>query len=225
MFVHTKVWDAFVPRFVEATTALRLGHAFDYEPDVGTLASGKQLDTVTRHVDDAVAKGATVLAGGRARPDVGPLFYEPTVLTDTRPDMALYGDETFGPVVSLYRVDSVDEAVDRANDSPYGLNFSVWTRDQRAGRRVATRLEAGTVNVNDGYAAAWGSVDAPMGGWKDSGTGRRHGQHGLLKYTEAQTVAIQRWLPTGPPRSMSPQRHAALLTSALKLMKRIPGVK
>ena len=92
----------------------------------------------------------------RARPDVGPYFYEPTILTGVREGMAAFHDETFGPVVSLYPVDSEDEAIAKANDSAYGLNFSVWTSDPKRGRRVASRLQAGTVNVNEAYAAAWG---------------------------------------------------------------------
>ena len=105
----------------------------------------------------------SVLAGGRARPDIGPHFYEPTILSGVRDGMTAYQDETFGPVVSLYPVDSEEEAIAKANDSDFGLNFSVWTSDPARGRRVAARLQAGTVNVNEAYAAAWASVDAPMG--------------------------------------------------------------
>jgi succinate-semialdehyde dehydrogenase/glutarate-semialdehyde dehydrogenase len=139
--------------------------------------------------------------------------------------MTIYADETFGPVVSLYKVTSVDEAVERANDTEYGLNASVWTGDLGRGRKVAQRLQAGTVNVNDGYAAAWASVDAPMGGWKASGIGRRHGAYGLLKYTESQTVAAQRLVPTTAPKGVTQDRYAATMTKALRLMQRIPGVK
>jgi len=225
MFVDEAIWEHFVPRFVEATRGLRLGHSLDYKPDVGSLVSAKQLATVERHVDDAVAKGATVLAGGRARPDVGPYFYEPTVLTDVTPDMDVFAAETFGPVVSIYRVDGAQEAIRSANDSPYGLNFSVWTSDVVRGREVAVRLHAGTVNVNDAYAAAWGSVDAPMGGWKDSGMGRRHGEHGLLKYTESQTIAVERLFPIGPPPFMSADLYAKVMTKAMQAMQRLPGRK
>ena len=105
-----------------------------------------------RHVEDARAQGATVLAGGKHRPDVGPWFYEPTVLDGVTADMAVCREETFGPVVSIYRVDSDDAAVRLANDTPYGLNASVWTRDLARGRALAARIEAGTVNVNEGYA-------------------------------------------------------------------------
>jgi len=223
MYVEDSVWDAFVPRFARAARSLRLGHALDYQPDMGSLSSADQLDTVARHVSDAVGKGATVLAGGRARPDIGPCFYEPTVLTGTSPGMTLYAEETFGPVISVYRVGGAEEAIELANDSCYGLNFSVWTRDTRQGRDIARRLEAGTVNVNEAYAAAWGSVDAPMGGWKDSGVGSRHGEHGILKYTNAQTVAIQRLLPIAPPGRTPPAVYARVMTAAMRALQRLPG--
>ena len=167
--------------------------------DIGSLTSREQLEKVEEHVRDAVAKGARLLAGGRARPEIGPYFFEPTILTDVTAEMELCDQETFGPVVSVYAFESVDEAIDRANATPYGLNASVWTRDAATGRRVAGRIRAGTVNVNEAYAAAWGSVDAPMGGMKDSGVGRRHGAEGIRKFTEAQTIAVQRGLPLAAP--------------------------
>jgi succinate-semialdehyde dehydrogenase / glutarate-semialdehyde dehydrogenase len=225
MYIDTAVWDEFVPRFVKATKSLRLGHSLDYKSDIGSLISAKQLDTVVRHVNDATSKGATLLTGGKARADIGPYFYEPTILTGASHDMTLYAEETFGPVISLYRVSGVEEAIKQANDSCYGLNFSVWTRDADQGRDIASRLEAGTVNVNEAYAATWGSVDAPMGGWKDSGVGSRHGEHGILKYTNAQTVSIQRLLPIAPPSFMPPTGYAKAMTAAMRTLQRLPGRK
>ena len=128
-------------------------------------------------------------------------------------------------MVSLYPVDSEDEAIAKANDSAYGLNFSVWTSDPKRGRRVASRLQAGTVNVNEAYAAAWGSIDAPMGGMKDSGIGSRHGEHGILKYTDTQTIAIERILPVAAPRWLPAQHYAKAMTAALRVLRRLPGVR
>ncbi|KAF0845210.1 succinic semialdehyde dehydrogenase [Nocardia caishijiensis] len=221
LYVAESVRDEFVAAFVERTKRLKIGAAFDYSTEVGSLTNQSQLDTVTAHVDDAVAKGATVLAGGLPRPDLGPLFYEPTILTDVTPEMTLYNDETFGPVVSIYTFRDDEEAIQRANATTYGLNASVWSRDGARGRAVASRVRAGTVNVNDAYAAAWGSVDAPMGGMGDSGLGRRHGADGMLKYTEAQTVAHQRLLGFSAPAGLSDSAWAQTLTLALKTMKRI----
>ena len=133
-----------------------------------------------------------MLTGGKARPELGPYFFEPTVLSDVTPDMTCFATETFGPVVSIYRFTTDDEAVERANDTRYGLNASVWSRSARRGLDVAARVQSGTVNVNEAFAAAWGSIDAPMGGMGESGMGRRHGAQGITKYTEVQTIARQR---------------------------------
>ncbi|MEV7003816.1 succinic semialdehyde dehydrogenase [Streptomyces sp. NPDC093982] len=219
LYVAESIRDKFVAAFVARTKKLKIGAAYDYSIDVGSLTTPSQLKTVTEHVGDAVTKGATVLVGGKARPDLGPLFYEPTILTDVTPEMTLHDHETFGPVVSIYSYRDVNEAVAQANSTPYGLNASVWTENGARGRAVAARVHAGTVNVNEAFAAAWGSIDAPMGGMGDSGLGRRHGADGILKYTEPQTVAHQRIQGFTPPKRISPGTWAALLTAALKVMK------
>jgi succinate-semialdehyde dehydrogenase/glutarate-semialdehyde dehydrogenase len=224
VYVHDAIYDAFVPRLVERLETLRLGPSLTFSDDMGSLTSGDQLAKIAAHVDDAVSKGAEVLAGGRARPDLGPYFYEPTLLTGVTEEMELCRAETFGPVAAVHRCSSVDEMVARANDSEYGLNASVWTRDVKAGREVAARIEAGTVNVNEAYAATWASA-APMGGWKESGLGRRHGRHGLVKYTASQTVAAQRLLSIGTPPFLSHGQYATLMTQAVRLLKHVPGIQ
>ncbi|WP_265444532.1 succinic semialdehyde dehydrogenase [Flexivirga meconopsidis] len=225
IYLPATLWEEFSAKFAQAARALTLSPALDYSGDIGSLISAKQFGTVTDHVQDAKDKGATVLAGGRPRPDLGPHFYEPTILTDVADDMTVFAHETFGPVVSLYRVATEEEAIARANDSEYGLNFSVWTSDPEHGRSVAARLQAGTVNVNDAYAATWGSIDAPMGGMKASGIGSRHGEHGITKYTDAQTIAVERVLPVGAPDGVSPALYARAVTAAFRLLRRVPGVK
>ncbi|MDT3438784.1 succinic semialdehyde dehydrogenase [Pseudofrankia sp. BMG5.37] len=221
IYVDRSVHDAFVRAFAGEVNRLRLGATLDYTTDMGSLTYQRQLDAVRAHIDDAVSRGATVLAGGKPRPDLGPLFHEPTVLTDVTPDMALYRDETFGPVVAIYPVDGDDAAVAAANDTEYGLNASVWSRDAGRARAVAARIDAGTVNINEGYASAYGSQGAPMGGMKASGLGRRHGDEGLLKLTEPQTVASQHLLGFDPPRFLGPDRYATVLTHSLTVLKRL----
>ncbi|MFG2903545.1 succinic semialdehyde dehydrogenase [Kitasatospora sp. NPDC048286] len=219
LLVHRSVADEFLERFAARTRALRLGGGLAYGADMGSLVSARQLETTTRHVDEAVKAGATVVAGGRARPDLGPFFFEPTILDGVTPDMAVCAEETFGPVVSLYRFDTDEEAVAAANSTPYGLNSSVWTRDLRRGRTVAARLRTGTVNVNEAYAAAYGSVGSPMGGMGDSGLGRRHGAEGILRFTEAQTIATQRLVPLAPSFGLDDKQFAAVMTGGLRALK------
>jgi succinate-semialdehyde dehydrogenase/glutarate-semialdehyde dehydrogenase len=225
LYVHESIAEPFTARLAERVEKMRLGTDLDYGPDMGSLISESQLETVRSHVDDAKEKGAEVLAGGRARPDIGPYFFEPTLLRRVEGGMTLFRDETFGPVVSISPFSTEDEVVARANDSDYGLNFSLWTRDTRHGRELATRLTAGTVNVNEGYAAAWASVDAPMGGMRASGLGRRHGAEGIRKYTEAQTVAVQRLMPIAPPPALGQRLWGRMMTWSLRLLRRLPGVR
>ena len=177
------------------------------------------------HVADAVAKGAEVLAGGHARPDIGPYFYEPTLLTGVTEGMTLCREETFGPVAAVYRCDSVDEMVREANDSEYGLSASIWTRDAHTGRVIAARLQAGTVNINDAYAAAWASADSTMGGFESLGLGRRHGAAGIRKYTETQSVAEQRLLPIDTPPFLSHAQWAWALSHMARVLRHTPGIR
>ncbi|MFG2821672.1 succinic semialdehyde dehydrogenase [Kitasatospora sp. NPDC048365] len=221
LYVAESIREKFVAAFVARTKKLKIGAAYDFSADVGSLTTPSQLKTVSEHVTDAVAKGATVLAGGKARPDLGPLFYEPTILADVTPEMTVHDHETFGPVVSIYSFRNIEEAIGLANATLYGLNASVWSRNGARGRAVAARVHAGTVNVNEAFAAAWGSIDAPMGGMGDSGLGRRHGAEGILKYTEAQTVAHQRLQGFYPPSGISPETWAKLLTGSIRFMKAV----
>ncbi|HSU47988.1 MAG TPA: succinic semialdehyde dehydrogenase [Arthrobacter sp.] len=223
IYVHADVHDSFLAAFVNGVKGIRMGAGADWHIGMGSLISAAQLERVDRHVQDALAKGAQLHTGGRRRLDLGPAFYEPTVLTGVTEDMLLAREETFGPVVAVYRVADDDEAVALANDSEFGLNASVWSA--RHGEAVARRLLTGTVNVNEGYAATWASHDAPMGGMKDSGAGRRHGSEGMLKYTEPQTVAVQRLLRVAPAPGMSNRAYARIMKGAITLMGRFPRTR
>lgn len=223
IYVEESIAAEFTRIFGERVRAMTLRGGYEFGVEMGSLISEDQVKAVSSHVDDAVAKGATVVAGGRARPDLGPLFYEPTVLTNVPEDAECYRDETFGPLVSIYPVATIDEAVARANDTEYGLNASVWAASKRAGEEIAARIHAGTVNVDEGYAPTWGSTGAPMGGMGVSGMGRRHGPEGLVKYTEPQTIATTRILNLGGPRGLPPKLWAKVMPPFVKALQYLPG--
>jgi succinate-semialdehyde dehydrogenase/glutarate-semialdehyde dehydrogenase len=218
LVLHEAVAEAFTARFVAGTRALRLGGGLDYSADVGSLVSADQLARVSAHVDDALARGARALAGAVHRADVGPFFYAPTVLDDVPDDALCAREETFGPVVSIRRVASDDEAVAVVNDSEYGLCAAVWSRDARRARAVAARLRAGTVNVNDGYMAGFGSVAAPLGGVGASGLGRRHGREIVEAFSEKQTIATQR-VSLDRVHALGGEKTAAVLTTTMCAMR------
>jgi len=219
IYVVAKHHDEFVKRFVENTESMNLGAGKDWEIDMGPLISVKQFETVRDQVIDAISKGAKLLSGGRVRPDISETFFEPTILTNVSDDMILGRGETFGPVVSIYKVADDAEAVKLANDSEFGLNASVWSRS--GAPELVGKLQAGTVTVNEGYSASWASHDAPMGGMKSSGIGRRHGRSGLLKYTQSQTIARQRLVGIAPFGKQSKEAFSKLLTRLLGIWNRI----
>jgi succinate-semialdehyde dehydrogenase / glutarate-semialdehyde dehydrogenase len=219
IYVAEPLFEPFTGAFVARTKALRLGYAPDFEHDIGCLINHDRLEQVSAHVEDARTKGATVLTGGRRRDDLGELFYEPTILTGVTPEMECYAEETFGPVVSVYPVVDDDEAVARAHESAYGLNASVWTSDHERGRRVASNIKCGTVNINEGFAATFGSIDAPMGGMKDSGLGRRQGRDGIRRFVDVQSVAQAR-IPLAPSHGLDGKSFTSLMTGILRMMKK-----
>jgi len=221
LYVHEGIYDRFVPRFIAEVKKLRLGSAFDFSYEVGALISAEHLEKIQAHVTDALERGATLLTGGKHRPDIAPYAFEPTLLTDVNEDMMLCRAETFGPVVAIYKVDSDEHAIALANDTSYGLNASVWGSKTRS-ESVAVQIQAGSVNVNEGFTASWASTDAPMGGFKESGVGRRHGREGIQNYTDVQTIATQSGLNVAAPRGMSAEAFTRAMTAGLRLMKSLP---
>ncbi|WP_067437425.1 succinic semialdehyde dehydrogenase [Nocardioides jensenii] len=220
LLVADQVYDRFVERFVARTEAMVLGAGHEWTTDMGSLISQAQLDTVTAHVEDAVAKGAKVLTGGRARPDLGPYYYEPTILEGVTPEMTCFGNETFGPVISIYRFHDETEAIARANEGDYGLNAAIFSQDGKRARAIAREIKCGTVNINEAYGATFASVDAPMGGMRQSGMGRRQGAEGIHRYTESQSVGTQRVWGFRPVKGMSNELFAKTLTASARLMKK-----
>lgn len=220
IYVADEVFDRFISAFRDATERIKLGTGLNWNYQMGSLINQDQLDTVQRFVDDAVSKGATVVTGGKPRPDLGPFFFEPTVLTDLGEDTDLLTQEVFGPVVYVQRVASMDEAVRLANATNYGLNASVFAAPDTAWE-LAQQIESGGVTINDGYAATWASVSTPLGGVKESGMARRHGPEGLTKYTEVKNIAQQQIMPMRGPAQMPRKYYGELMTTALDLGRKL----
>jgi NAD-dependent aldehyde dehydrogenases len=221
IYVERPLYEDFLEAFVTATRELTLGGPFEYTTDVGSLIDGDQLERVASHVEDAVDSGATVQTGGQPRPDIGPYFYDPTILTDVPDDSLPACEETFGPVVTVEPVASGASAVEAANSTAYGLNGSVWSSDTGRAKALASQLDCGTVCINDSHNAGWAAYDAPMGGVGQSGIGRRHGPEGLLRYTEPKTVATSRVGPLGSAPGVSDGMYTRVVTALTNAQRRL----
>jgi len=220
VYVPNTMKAAFEKELAERVTSMTVGKSNDFAMDMGTLTGINQLTRVQDYVSDAVGKGAKVLAGAKALPELGPYFYAPTDLTDITDDMRLSRQEVFGPLIAVVGYDSIDQAVEMANDTEFGLNASIVGPTKLA-KQVAGRIMAGSVNVNEGYRAAMASVDSPMGGMKQSGVGRRNGKYGILRFTEARTVGVSTGLLKFPSRARQYKMMAPLMNALAKVMKKL----
>ena len=220
VYVPNSQKEAFETELATRVNSLQVGKSDNFQMDMGTLTGINQLKRVEDFVSDAVSKGAKVLAGAKALPELGPYFYSPTVMTNIKPEMRLAREEVFGPFIAVVGYDSIDEAVELANDTEYGLNASV-VGPVKLAKKVADRLMAGSVNINEGYRASMASIDSPMGGMKQSGVGRRNGHYGLLRFTEARTVGIATGLLNFPSRAKQYNKMAPLMNSLAKVMKKL----
>jgi succinate-semialdehyde dehydrogenase/glutarate-semialdehyde dehydrogenase len=229
-YVHKSVYERFLEKCVEKTRKLRVGSAqSSFGFDMGPMIHEGQLKMVQTHVEDATARGARLLAGGKALPQLGPNFFAPTILADVDHAMRVMREETFGPVLPVRSFRTEDEAVALANDSEFGLAASVFTRDRKRGEALARRIDAGTVTVND-VISCFGISEAPHGGVKASGIGRTHGRFGLEemvwpKYVDADRIPGMKkpwWYSYSP--AFAQQMHGFVeLLFAKKLTNRLRG--
>lgn len=204
IYVMDSVYDAFLAKVVERVKTLRQGNQLGYDEDVGAVFWDRQMSIIEDHVADAIGKGAKIHVGGERNGDLPGLYYRPTVMTDVNHDMKIMRDETFGPIICIQRVKSEAEALQLANDSRYGLNGNVWSKNKQHAIELAEQVETGGISIND-MAVTYGIPAAPFGGVKESGVGRVNGEVGIRSYTHAVPVIIERFggknLPAAYPHS------------------------
>lgn len=188
-YVHRSLYEPFLQKCKEKIAKLRVGNGIGSDVEIGPMIHERQLKIVETQVDDAVRRGARLLAGGGRLSELGPNFYAPTLLADVTNDMLIMQEETFGPILPVAAFDSDEEAIRLANDSDFGLAASVWTQDRKRGERVAARVKAGAVMVND-MISSFGIAEAPHGGFKQSGIGRAHGEMGLQEMVQTKYIDI-----------------------------------
>src|SRR3954462_11854338 len=211
VYVEAPVYDEFVQRVTEKTAKLRQGAPNGAGSiDVGAITFPPQLEIVERHVRQARDAGARITTGGHAPTEHG-RFFEPTIIADADHSMTAMTEETFGPTLPIMKVADADEAIRRANDSPYGLGAAIFTGDKARGEELSRRIEAGAVCINDA-ALNYLALELPMGGWKESGLGVRHGAPGIRKYTRQQAVMTTL---VGPRREIHYFPYNARVTKAL----------
>ena len=187
IYVQSGIHDEFVEKFSEVVSQLKVGNGADVNVDIGPLINRASLDKVVHHVEDALSKGATLMTGGKLITKDGGTFYAPTVISNVDPSMVIMKEETFGPVAPIQKVETVEEAIALANDTPYGLAAYVFTESIAIGTRLIEQLNFGIVGWNDGTPSA---VQAPFGGMKESGVGREGGREGIEAFLESQYVSI-----------------------------------
>jgi acyl-CoA reductase-like NAD-dependent aldehyde dehydrogenase len=193
IYVERSIAEPFAQRLVAKTLLLRLGPGNDPDNEVGPMISPRAVDRIALVLHDAVAAGANILVGGNRRPDLGPGYFEPTVVAGVNAEMSLMQEPIFGPLVAMQIVESAEEAVAQANGLPLGLAASIWTADAARGRSLAARLRCGSVMVND-VASYFAVLEAPHGGRGLSGWGRTHSRLGLLEMVQVKYIDVD-WLP------------------------------
>lgn len=231
LYVHKNVAAKLTEMIVAKTQKLKQGRGDDPTVSIGSMTSQTQFDIVADHVDNFRGSGAEILTGGKQNAELGGLFFEPTVIANASNDMRAMRDETFGPTLPIAVFENEEEAIRLANDSEFGLTASVWTKDISRGRRIACRIEAGTVAINE-VTYTHGIGQTPWGGFKNSGIGRTHGREGLMELVQIQHIHTNRftflpdlwWLPYSPTASETFREFAKYFAtgSLLKSARLLP---
>ncbi len=221
VYVEAGIHDAFVERICHYAGQMNIGSGDGWDVHMGSMTNERELLRTEAHIADAVAKGATLVHGGKRRPDLGPLFFEPTILTNVNHTMDVMREETFGPIIPIMKVRDADEAIRLANDNQYGLSGAIFTKDLKRGEQLATRVESGDVHVN---TTQWifGVLSAPMGGVKNSGIGRRNGPEGLMRFVRTQSVVIDNQIGAWPMLALLDDGTLKLVRFLVNAMRRFP---
>jgi succinate-semialdehyde dehydrogenase / glutarate-semialdehyde dehydrogenase len=217
VYVEAPIYDEFLRRLLHHAERLVVGSDDGWHVHIGSLTNEREMLRCEAQIADALAKGAKVVFGGNRRPDLGPLFFEPTILTNVDHSMLVMREETFGPLIPIMKVENIDEAVRLANDNEYGLSGSIYTNNLKEGEALAVRINSGDVNINRPLWA-WSTAAAPMGGQKNSGIGRRNGPEGLLRFVTPQTITIDATVAFLPQDVVHPTR---LLRTYVELRRKL----
>ncbi|MEO8609988.1 MAG: succinic semialdehyde dehydrogenase [Chloroflexota bacterium] len=224
VYVEDAIYDQYIERIRHYANQLVMGGGEGYDVHVGSLTNERELLRSEAQVKDALDKGAELVYGGKRRPDLGPLFFEPTILANVNHDMLAMTEETFGPLIPIMRVKNAEEAVKLANDSEYGLSAAVFTKDLKRGEQLATQIESGDVCVN---TTQWtfGTPSLPMGGVKNSGIGRRNGPEGLMRFVKPQSVLVDNQLMTKPNLTLYDPQAIKIFLLLRNLRRRLPFLR
>lgn len=224
VYVEEGIYKPYIERIEHYAKQLNVGSGAGLDVHVGSLTNERELLRCEAQVADAVAKGAKVLHGGKRRPDLGPLFYEPTILTDVDHTMNVMTEETFGPLIPIMKVKNADEAIKLSNDNEYGLSAAIFTKDLKRGEELATRIESGDVNIN---TTQWtfGTPSIPMGGVKHSGMGRRNGPEGLLRFVKPQSVLVDNQLMNKPNLTLGDPTAMKIFLMLRSLRRKLPFLR
>jgi aldehyde dehydrogenase (NAD+)/succinate-semialdehyde dehydrogenase/glutarate-semialdehyde dehydrogenase len=216
VYVEVGIYDRFIERALELIQQMPIGTESGLATCIGCLTNERELLRTEAHIRDAVEQGARILYGGKRRPELGALFFEPTILVDVDHSMQVMQEETFGPLIPIMRVRDADEGVRLANESEYGLSASIYSRDLKRANALARQIQSGDVAINRPLMI-FGTPDLPMGGVKQSGIGRRNGPEGLLRFVRTQSILSDSLIGAQPALTFTDP----LSLAAFKVMRRI----